>query len=87
MIIPGTGIKPDAPQLEQASKMGLWIAQHHAEPLGAEMFSNAYPGIIPRYPEDFDKFVKDWAEVEFGCLCCVCFPGTKRGRRAGRSLT
>ena len=58
MIIPGTGIKPDAPQLEQASKMGLWIAQHHAEPLGAEMFSNAYPGIVPKYPEDFDKFIK-----------------------------
>ena len=58
MIIPGTGIKPDAPQLEQASKMGLWIAQHHAEPLGAEMFSNVYPGIAPKYLEDFDKFVK-----------------------------
>ena len=57
-IIPGTGIKPDAPQLEQASKMGLWIAQHHAEPLGAEMFSNAYPGIAPKYPEDFDRFIK-----------------------------
>ena len=62
MIIPGTGIKPDAPQLEQASKMGLWIAQHHAEPLGAEMFSNVHPGIDPKYPEDFDKFVKLYEE-------------------------
>ena len=62
MIIPGTGIRPGAPQLELASKMGLWITQHHAEPLGAEMFSNVYPGINPKYPEDFEKFVKLYEE-------------------------
>jgi hypothetical protein len=34
-VIPGTNILPDEPQIGLASDMGLWIAQHHAEPLGS----------------------------------------------------
>lgn len=34
-VIPGTNILPDEPQIKLASDMGLYIAQHHAEPLGS----------------------------------------------------
>jgi len=37
-VIPGTNILPDEPQIKLASDMGLYIAQHHAEPLGAAPF-------------------------------------------------
>jgi hypothetical protein len=57
MVIPGTGITADGPQLQLASDMGLWCAQHHAEPLGAAMFSDAYPDIPPRVPEEKDRFI------------------------------
>jgi hypothetical protein len=44
-IIPGTNILSDEPQVKLASDMGLFIAQHHAEPLGsAPMF---WPRGIP----------------------------------------
>lgn len=56
MVIPGTVVKPDAPQLQLASDMGLWLTQHHAEPLGAALFSDVYPGVQPRLPEDLDRF-------------------------------
>lgn len=58
MVIPGTGITTDGPQLQLASDMGLWIAQHHAEPLGASMFSDVYPDIKPRLPEEKERFIK-----------------------------
>lgn len=57
MVIPGTGITADGPQLQLASDMGLWIAQHHAEPLGAAMFSDVYPDIPPRIPEEKERFI------------------------------
>jgi hypothetical protein len=56
-IIPGTGIAPDAPQLDLAASHGLWIAQHHAEPLGAELFGNAHPGKPILYPECRDELL------------------------------
>ena len=37
-VIPGTNILPDEPQIKLASDMGLFIAQHHAEPLGSAPF-------------------------------------------------
>ncbi len=37
-VIPGTNILPDEPQIKLASDMGLYIAQHHAEPLGSAPF-------------------------------------------------
>ncbi len=51
LVIPGTGISPDAFQLDLAADYGLWIGQHHAEPLGAELFGNAFPGQPMHYPE------------------------------------
>jgi hypothetical protein len=57
MVIPGTGTTAGDPQLELASQMGLWIMQHHAEPLGALLFSDAYPSVVPRFPEEKEKFI------------------------------
>lgn len=37
-IIPGTNILSDEPQIKMASDMGLYIAQHHAEPVGSAPF-------------------------------------------------
>lgn len=51
MVVPGTAINPDAPQLDLAAEYGLWIAQHHAEPLGATVYGNAYPDEPMTYPE------------------------------------
>lgn len=45
-----------------ASEMGLSITHHHAEPLGAEMFARAYPGLNPSYKEHADLFQKLWQE-------------------------
>ncbi|MCG3149125.1 MAG: hypothetical protein PCFJNLEI_02584 [Verrucomicrobiae bacterium] len=56
MVIPGTGVAPTDPQVDLAAAMGLWITQHHAEPLGARMFSEAYPGIPARWPEEWPRF-------------------------------
>jgi len=63
MVIPGTGIETRAPQLTLAAQMGLWINQHHAEPLGAPMLSSVHPGICPRYPEDMDKFEQTYRDA------------------------
>ena len=52
LVIPGTGISSTGKQLDLASEFGLWIAQHHAEPLGAQMFSDAYPGVPAMLPEE-----------------------------------
>ena len=57
MVIPGTGISAGDPQLQLASEMGLWITQHHAEPLGASMFSDVYPDIPPALPEEKERFI------------------------------
>ena len=55
-VIPGTSSSPGDPQIELAAEYGLWIAQHHAEPLGAEMFQDAYPGVRPLLPEQLGRF-------------------------------
>lgn len=57
MVIPGTAISADAPHLKLASEMGLWITHHHAEPLGAQMFSDVYPGIDPSIPDEMEHFI------------------------------
>ncbi|MDC7124970.1 MAG: glycosyl hydrolase 115 family protein [Spirochaetales bacterium] len=58
MVIPGTGVSPNDPHLDLASEYGLWIAQHHAEPLGAPMFHDIYPDTEARLPEEINKFEK-----------------------------
>lgn len=62
MAIPATdknGIK----NRRLASDMGLWITHHHAEPLGAEMFTRAYPGKNPNYTENKELFIRLWEEA------------------------
>lgn len=62
MVIPGTG--ENARKYRQlAADMGLIITQHHAEPLGAEMFLHAYPDLEPSYDKYPDKFQKLWEEA------------------------
>ncbi len=48
MVIPGTG-KNAVLYRRTAADMGLIITHHHAEPLGAEMFAQAYPDFEPMY--------------------------------------
>lgn len=69
MVIPGTD-KNSKIYGSLAADMGLWITQHHAEPLGAEMFLRVWPEKEPsfqKYPELFRqlweegvKRQKDW---------------------------
>ncbi len=61
VVIPGTdrNARIYAPL---ASGMGLWISQHHAEPLGAEMFARAYPQLTASYQQHPELFQKLWRE-------------------------
>jgi hypothetical protein len=61
LVIPGSGERVDHTDLAQS--MGLYIAQHHACPLGARMFSEVYPGVEPRWPEERDRFEALWEEA------------------------
>ncbi|QBE97294.1 glycosyl hydrolase 115 family protein [Blautia producta] len=61
MVIPGTD-RNSGRYRQLASDMGLSITHHHAEPLGAEMFARAYPGLTPSYEEHGDLFRKLWEE-------------------------
>jgi hypothetical protein len=61
MVIPGTDTNSKLYR-EAASKMGLYITHHHAEPLGAEMFARVYPELTPSYAEHPDLFQKLWKE-------------------------
>jgi hypothetical protein len=61
MVIPGTDTNSKIYR-ETASQMGLYITHHHAEPLGAEMFSRAYPELTPSYAEHPELFQKLWKE-------------------------
>lgn len=61
MVIPGTD-KNSRLYRNMASEMGLFITHHHAEPLGAEMFARAYPGLNPSYAEHGELFRKLWRE-------------------------
>ncbi|WP_455501327.1 glycosyl hydrolase 115 family protein [Gemmiger sp.] len=59
MVIPGTG-KNAHLYRQTAADMGLIITHHHAEPLGAEMFAQAYPGLEPMYSKYPEKFRALW---------------------------
>ncbi len=61
LIIPGTD-KNSKIYAELASEMGLWITHHHAEPLGAEMFSRVYPDLEPSFQQYPDLFRGLWKE-------------------------
>lgn len=59
MVIPGTDKNSDR-YAKIASRMGLWISHHHAEPLGAMMFARAYPKLKPSYAEYPDQYHELW---------------------------
>lgn len=59
MVIPGTG-KTAHLYRQTAADMGLIITHHHAEPLGAEMFAQAYPNLEPVYSKCPQKFKALW---------------------------
>lgn len=61
-VIPGTD-RNAGKYRSLAAKMGLYIAHHHAEPLGAEMFARAYPELNPSYAEYPEKFQKLWEDA------------------------
>ena len=62
LVIPGTD-RSSRKFAPIASRMGLWITHHHAEPLGAEMFSRAFPGIEPSYDSHAELYEKLWEEA------------------------
>lgn len=62
MVIPGTDTNSKLYR-ETASKMGLYITHHHAEPLGAEMFARVYPELTPSYAEHPELFQKLWKDA------------------------
>lgn len=64
MVIPGTD-KNSKIYGPLASEMGLWITQHHAEPLGAEMFLRVWPdkeASFQKYPELFRQLWREGIE-------------------------
>ena len=67
-VIPGTD--SNARKHEGlAASMGLWIAQHHSQPLGAEMFLRAYPDLEPsfrKYPELFRGLWEEGVKRQMG---------------------
>ncbi len=62
MTIPGTD-KNSRKYRALASKMGLYITHHHAEPLGAEMFIRAYPDLEPSFAKHEDLFIGLWKDA------------------------
>lgn len=62
MVIPGTD-RHSREYRKMASDMGLYITHHHAEPLGAEMFARAYPGLEASYDLHGEKFRRLWREA------------------------
>lgn len=66
MTIPGTDQNAHI-YCKLASRMGLWITHHHAEPLGAQMFARAYPDLeasYDKYPELFEKLWREGIEKQ-----------------------
>lgn len=59
MVIPGTG-KNAVLYRQTAADMGLILTHHHAEPLGAVMFAQAYPELEPVYSKYPQKFRALW---------------------------
>ena len=79
IVIPGTD-KMAKKNAALAAEMGLWITHHHAEPLGAEMFSRAYPGKIASFEEYPELFYKLWedavtAQKNYNVVWNLCFRG------------
>lgn len=79
MVIPGTD-KNSKTYRQLASDMGLWITHHHAEPLGAEMFTRLYPDMEPNYAETPELFHKLWEDgikeqKDMKVLWCLGFRG------------
>ncbi|WP_022768633.1 glycosyl hydrolase 115 family protein [Butyrivibrio sp. FCS006] len=62
MTIPGTD-KNSRKYRALASRMGLYITHHHAEPLGAEMFIRAYPDLEPSFAKHEDLFIGLWKDA------------------------
>ncbi|MFW5683128.1 MAG: glycosyl hydrolase 115 family protein, partial [Phycisphaeraceae bacterium] len=59
-VIPGTNIFSDEKQIRLASEMGLYIAQHHAEPVGCPTY-HCWPRQLPySLTEHEDVFVMNW---------------------------
>ena len=61
MTIPGTDFNAHKYK-DLARRYGLWITHHHAEPLGARMFSRAYPDLEPSFDKHPDLFRGLWQE-------------------------
>lgn len=61
MVIPGTD-KNSRKYRKLASDMGLYVTHHHAEPLGAELFSRAYPGLEASFDTHEEKFRGLWED-------------------------
>lgn len=61
LVIPGTD-QNSKRYASLAADMGLWITQHHAEPLGAEMFLRVYPDKNPSFKEHPDLFRRIWED-------------------------
>lgn len=79
MVIPGTDTN-SRKYRQMASDMGLWITHHHAEPLGAEMFSYIYPDKEANYMENASLFRKLWedaimAQKDLKVIWCLGFRG------------
>jgi hypothetical protein len=62
MVIPGTDTN-SRKYCRLAADLGLWITHHHAEPLGAEMFSRIYPDKIPSYSVNSHLFAELWEQA------------------------
>jgi len=61
-VIPGTNILSDEPQVKLASDMGLFIAQHHAEPLGSAPFF--WPRGIPfSWSTNREQMIEWWRKA------------------------
>lgn len=59
MVIPGTG-ETHRHVERMAAEMGLYLTQHHAEPLGAEMFACVFPDKDPSYAKHPELFWQLW---------------------------
>ena len=59
-VIPGTNTFSDESQIALASEMGLFIGQHHAEPLGCPTY-HTWPRQLPySLSQHEDVFVRNW---------------------------
>ena len=62
LVIPGTD-KNAHRYRELAASYGLYVTHHHAEPLGAQMFRRAYPGLNASYAEHPALFEQLWRDA------------------------